>query len=49
MQYFTWIFHKEGIPIEDALSIVELSRKRKDKRVFGVVGAAKMKIQEKKK
>ena len=29
---------KEGITIEDALPIVQLSRKRKDKRVFGVLG-----------
>ena len=29
---------KEGIAIEDALPKIELSRKRKDKRVFGVLG-----------
>ena len=29
---------KEGITIEDALPKIELSRKRKDKRVFGVLG-----------
>jgi hypothetical protein len=29
---------KEGITIEDALPMIELSRKRKDKRVFGVLG-----------
>jgi hypothetical protein len=32
--------HKEGITIEDALPIVRLSRQRKDKRVFGVLGMA---------
>jgi hypothetical protein len=29
---------KEGITIEDALPIVQLSRMKKDKRVFGVLG-----------
>ena len=29
---------KNGITIEDALPIVQLSRKKKDKRVFGVLG-----------
>ena len=29
---------KEGITIEDALPIVQPSRKKKDKRVFGVLG-----------
>jgi hypothetical protein len=29
---------KEGITVEDALPKIELSRKRKDKRVFGVLG-----------
>jgi hypothetical protein len=29
---------KEGILIEDALPIIQLSRKKKDKRVFGVLG-----------
>ena len=33
-------YDKEGITIEDALPIVQLSRKRKDKRVFGVLGNA---------
>ncbi len=28
----------EGITVEDALPKIELSRKRKDKRVFGVLG-----------
>jgi hypothetical protein len=32
------LYNKEGITIEDALPIIELSRKRKDKRVFGVLG-----------
>ena len=31
-------YDKEGITIEDALPMVELSRKKKDKRVFGVMG-----------
>jgi hypothetical protein len=31
-------YDKEGITIEDALPMVELSRKKKDKRVFGVLG-----------
>jgi len=35
-----WIieYDKAGITIEDALPMVELSRKKKDKRVFGVLG-----------
>ena len=39
----TWTIHydKEGITLEDALPIVQLSRKRKDKRVFGVFGLPK--------
>ena len=32
---------KDGIAIEDAVPIVRLSRKKKDKRVFGVLGAPK--------
>jgi hypothetical protein len=32
------LYDKEGITIEDALPIIELSRKRKDKRCFGVLG-----------
>jgi hypothetical protein len=32
---------KDGIAIEDAIPIVALSRKKKDKRVFGVLGAPK--------
>jgi len=38
-----WIvlYDKDGITIEDALPITQLSRKKKDKRVFGVVGASK--------
>ena len=31
-------YDKEGITIEDSLPMVELSRKKKDKRVFGVMG-----------
>ena len=31
-------YDKEGITIEDALPIIQLSRKKKDKRVFGVLG-----------
>ena len=31
-------YNKDGITIEDALPIIELSRIRKDKRVFGVLG-----------
>jgi hypothetical protein len=31
-------YDKEGITIEDALPMIELSRKKKDKRVFGVLG-----------
>ena len=34
-------YDKDGITIEDALPIIELSRKKKDKRVFGVLGASK--------
>lgn len=30
---------KDGITIEDALPIIKLSRKRKDKRVYGVLGS----------
>ena len=39
----TWTIHydKEGITLEDALPIVQLSRQRKDKRVFGVFGLPK--------
>jgi len=32
-------YDKEGITIEDALPMIELSRKKKDKRVFGVMGS----------
>jgi hypothetical protein len=32
---------KDGITIEDAVPVVRLSRQRKDKRVFGVLGAPK--------
>lgn len=32
---------KDGISIEDAIPVVALSRKKKDKRVFGVFGAPK--------
>ena len=34
-------YDKEGITLEDALPIVQLSRQRKDKRVFGVLGLPK--------
>ena len=34
-------YDKDGITIEDALPMIELSRKKKDKRVFGVMGSAK--------
>ncbi len=34
---------KAGITIEDALPIIQLSRIKKDKRVFSVIGAAKRK------
>ena len=38
---WTILYDKEGITIEDALPQIELSRKKKDKRVFGVMGSAK--------
>jgi hypothetical protein len=34
-------YDKDGITVEDALPIVQLSRNKKDKRVFGVLGSAK--------
>ena len=34
------LYDKEGITIEDTHPIVQLSRKKKDKRVFGVLGMA---------
>jgi hypothetical protein len=34
-------YDKDGITIEDALPMIELSRKKKEKRVFGVIGASK--------
>jgi hypothetical protein len=34
-------YDKEGITIEDALPMIEISRKKKDKRVFGVLGNSK--------
>jgi len=34
------LYDKEGITIEDALPIIQLSRTKKDKRVFGVLGMA---------
>ena len=34
-------YDKDGITIEDALFMVELSRKKKDKKVIGVLGSAK--------
>ena len=38
-----WVikYDKDGITIEDALPQIELSRKKKDKRVFGVLGDKK--------
>ncbi len=39
-------YDKEGITIEDSLPIVKLSRERKDKRVFGVLGNPKEMIQD---
>ncbi len=33
------LYNKEGITIEDALPQIELSRKKNDKRVFGVLGS----------
>jgi hypothetical protein len=38
---------KDGISIEDAVPIVALSRKKKDKRVFGVFGAPKRRTNNK--
>jgi hypothetical protein len=40
-----WTIHydKSGITLEDALPIVQLSRQRKDKKVFGVFGLPKRK------
>jgi len=35
------LIDKDGITIEDAIPVVALSRKKKDKRVFGVLGAPK--------
>ena len=35
------LYDKEGITIEDALPMIELSRIKKDKRVFGVLGDPK--------
>jgi hypothetical protein len=40
-------YDKDGITIEDALPIIELSRNKKDKRVFGVLGASKRKCSRK--
>jgi hypothetical protein len=34
-------YDKDGITIEDALPMIELSRKKKDKRVYGVMGSSK--------
>ena len=34
-------YDKDGITIEDALPMIELSRTKKDKRVFGVLGDPK--------
>ena len=39
-EWYTGI-DKDGISIEDAIPVVALSRKKKDKRVFGVLGAPK--------
>ena len=38
---------KDGIAIEDAIPVVALSRKKKDKRVFGVFGATKRSTNDK--
>ena len=35
------VIDKDGISVEDAVPVVALSRKKKDKRVFGVLGAPK--------
>jgi hypothetical protein len=35
------VIDKDGISVEDAVPVVQLSRQRKDKRVFGVLGAPK--------
>jgi hypothetical protein len=35
------LIDKDGISVEDAIPIVRLSRKKKDKRVFGVLGTPK--------
>ena len=35
-----FLYDKEGITIEDSLPIIRLSRTKKDKRVFGVLGMA---------
>ena len=40
-------YDKDGITIEDALPKIELSRNKKDKRVFGVLGASKRKCARK--
>jgi hypothetical protein len=37
---WTILRDKEGITIEDALPMVQLTRQRKDKRIFGVLGMA---------
>ena len=37
---WTILRNKEGISVEDAVPIVQLTRQRKDKRVFGVLGLA---------
>jgi hypothetical protein len=37
---WTILYDKEGITIEDSLPIIRLSRTKKDKRVFGVLGMA---------
>jgi hypothetical protein len=37
-------YDKDGITIEDALPMIELSRKKKDKRVFGVIGASRRSV-----
>ncbi len=36
-------YDKDGITIEDALPMIDLSRNKKDKRIFGVLGASKRK------
>jgi len=41
------VINKDGITIEDAIPIVQLSKVRKDKRVYGVLGSADRKTNNK--